>query len=191
MDRPVRQRDLDPAAGHLAEAGDRGPLEQGRAAAAGESLVGGVAAVRVGDSGVRLVQPVMLVAEPPLRPAPADLGAGEVLERDVLGRHRVHVVVERDRSVARADVEAAGPGHDPGLALRLDLGPCRERPPREPDVVGSVVGQPDDPAVVLAGAVRVAELELLEAEHSVAQPAAQPVGGAGHEDGEDDRSSPP
>ena len=61
--------------------------------------------------------------------------------------------------------------------LGLDLRPRRVGPLREPDVVGPVVGQADDPAVVLGRAVVVAELELLEAEDAVTQPAAQPVRG--------------
>src|SRR5205085_12621793 len=97
----------------------------------------------------------------------------------VLRRHRVHVVVERDRGDLRADVEAPRHGDDPGRALRLDLGPALVRAAGETDVLGPVVGQADDPAVVLAGAVAMTERELLEAEHAVTEPAAQPVGGPG------------
>ena len=63
-------------------------------------------------------------------------------------------------------------------ASRLDLRPRLVGALGQPDVVGPVVGEADDPAVVGRGAVDVAELELLEAEDAVAERAAQPVGGA-------------
>ena len=51
--------------------------------------------------------------------------------------------------------------------LALDLGPrSRRHAAVEPDVVGPVVAAADDPADVLRRAVRVAELELLEAQHA-------------------------
>ena len=156
--RPVRARAASP----------RGP---------GEPLVGGVAPVRVGDAGVRLEQAVVLVAEPPLRPAAHDLGGVEVLERDALGRHARDVVGQRDRRVARRDVEAAGLRDDLDAGLGLDLGPGRVGALGQADVVGPVVRQADDPAVVLARAAVVAELELLEPEDPVAEPSAQPVRG--------------
>ena len=152
----------------------------------GEALVGRVRPVRVGEPAVGLEQPMVPVVEPPLRPAPDDLGAVELLERDSLSAQAGDVVGERDRGIARGDVETAGPGDDPDAGLRLELGPRGVGPLREADVVRSVVGQADDPAVVLARPVDVAELELLEAEDPIAEPAAEPVGGSAADPAEPD-----
>src|SRR5213075_298171 len=164
-------------------------LEEGRAAGAGEPLVSRVASIRIGDTGIGLEQAVVLVTEPPLRPAPADLASIQMLEGDPLGRHRPAVVVELDRSHARSDVEAARLRDDPRPTFGLDLRPARVGPPGKTDVVGSVIGVADDPAVVLARAVPVAEGELLQPEDPIAEPSAQPIGGprADRTEPDDDR----
>ena len=76
-------------------------------------------------------------------------------------------------------------------SLRLELGPRRVGPLGQSNVLGSVVGQADDPAVVLAGAVGVAELELLEPEDAVAEPPAQPVGGPAADPAQPDHDGVP
>ena len=149
VDRAVVSRDLDPAAG-VAEPRHRGPVEERRARLAGEPPMGRVAADRVGQAGMRPGRARRVLVQPPLRPAPHDLGGVELLERDALGGHAVGVVGQRDRGVARRDrsrppVTVTIRSPDP----RLDLGPGRVGPPREPDVVGPVVREADDPAVVL------------------------------------------
>jgi len=141
--------------------------------------VGGVAAIRVGEARLRLEQAVMLVAQLPLRPSAHDLSPVELLVRDALRVHRRGVVAQRDRRVARSDVEAAGDRDDRLAGFLLDLRPGVVRAAGEADVVGPVVGQPDDPAVILRSAVDVAQLELLEPQDPVTQPPAQPVDGAG------------
>ena len=94
--------------------------------------MGLVAARRVGDPGVGLVQPDVVVLEVPGRPAAHDLGGVEPLERHALGGHRRGVDLDVDlgvvlRVLARPDVEPAGPDHDRGPGLALHLGPARRR----------------------------------------------------------------
>ena len=60
--------------------------------------------------------------------------------------------------------------------LGLDLRPGLVGAPGEAHVVGPVVGQPDDPAVVGRRPVDVVDLEALETEHARAERPAQPVG---------------
>ena len=131
---------------------------------------------RVGEAALRLAQPDDVVVELPLRPAPHDLGGVEQLERDALGGQAVGVVGQRDGRVGRPQVQAAGDRHDPLAGLGLDLGPGLVGALGEPDVVGPVIGEPDDPAVVGRRAVDVTELELLEPEDAVAERPAEPVG---------------
>ena len=68
----------------------------------------------------------------------------------------------------RPQVEAACGGHDPFARLGLDLGPGRVCALGQADVVGAVVREPDDPAVVGRRAVGVVEREPFEAEDAVA-----------------------
>ena len=126
--------------------------------------MGGVASVRVGEAALGLVHPGDVVIQLPLWPAPADLGGVEELERDALGREAVGVVGHRDRGVARPEVQAAGDRHDPLVRLGLHDAPRLVGAPGETDVVGAVVGEADDPAVIGGGAADVAELELLKAQ---------------------------
>ena len=143
----------------------------------GQPTMGGVAPVRVGQPALGLPHRPDVVVEPPLRPAPPDLGAVERLVGDALGGQAVGVVGHRDGRVGRPQVEAAGDGHDRVAAgLALDLGPGLVGALGEAHVVGTVVAQADDPAVVGRRAVGVAELEALEAEDAGVRPGRGPVG---------------
>ena len=122
--------------------------------------------------------PVTAVVDVPLRPAVADLGCIEEIERDVLGGEAVGVVRLGDGWIRRPQVEPAGRRHDPLARLGLDLRPRLVGALGEADVVGPVVGQPDDPGVVGRRAVEVVHLEALETEDAGAERPAQPVGRA-------------
>jgi threonine/homoserine/homoserine lactone efflux protein len=157
------------------EALDGGALEERRAARAGQALVGGIGDRRVHEARVGLEEAVVRVGQAPLRPAASDLRPVEALVRDLLLVHGGGVVGEGDRRFARGHVEAAGHGDDALAGRLLDLGPGRVGALREPNVVGPVVGEPQDPRMVLRGAAVVAELELLEAQDTVPEPGREPV----------------
>jgi hypothetical protein len=121
----VRGLDLDLASARIPQPRHRGVLEEGGASLAREALVSGVPAIGIGDARVRLIEPVVFIAESPLRPAAHDLTTIEVLVRHTFRVHRGCVVGERDRRLPRGHVEAAGPRHDSHSRLRLDVGPAR------------------------------------------------------------------
>ena len=148
-----------------------------------------IAAERVGEAALRLPQPEDVVREAPLRPAPRDLRGVEPLERHGLGGQAVGVVGHRDGRVGRPQVQTAGDGDDPFAGLALDLGPRLVGALGETDVVGPVVGEPDDPAVIGRGAVGMIDLEPLEAQDAIAERAAEPVrrGRADRPEPDDDR----
>src|SRR4051812_2961071 len=105
MERAVAELDLEDSATDIPERGDRRLLHERGAAPSGEALVSGVAAVRVRDPGLRLEEAVVLVAEPPLRPALDDLASVEALVWHALRVHGRGVVGQRDRRLAWSDVE--------------------------------------------------------------------------------------
>ena len=76
------------AAGRLGDRGDFGIGQDCRAAVAGQRNVRGRGLADVEDARFGVVQRDVLAAEPPLRPAPHHLGAGELLERQVRRVHR-------------------------------------------------------------------------------------------------------
>ena len=115
----------------------------------------------------------------------------EELERHVFGGQALGVVGHGDRRVGRPQVQAAGDGHDPLAGLGLDGRPGLVGALGQADVVGPVVGEPDDPAVVGRRAVGMAELEPLEAEDAGARARRGPVGGAGSERAEADDDEVP
>ncbi len=169
--------DLDRSVG-LPQAGHGRPLEQDGAVGAGQPLVRGVGPIGIGQAALGLEHRGRIVGQPPLGPATHRLSRVEDLEGDPFGRQALGIVRHRDRGPGRPQVEATRPGHDLDARLRLHLVPGREGSLRQPDVVGPVVRQPDDPGVVLAGPVGVTELELLEAQDIASQPPAEPVRGA-------------
>ena len=174
--RPVGRRDLV-LAGDVSNGRDRRPVEERRAVGDGERPMGRVAAVRVGDARVGLVDDRRIVREAPLRPAPHRLGGIEPLEGHALRLEAAGVVGLVGDAAGREDVEAAGPGHDPFAARRLHLGPAGVGAPGQADVIAAVVREPDDPGVVARGAVGVVELELLEAQDAGPRPGGGPVDG--------------
>ena len=137
--------------------------------------MGHVAAIRVGDPALRLVHADHVVRESPRGPAPLDLRGIEQLERDVLGGEAVGVVGHRDRGIGGPQIEPAGDGDDPLVGLRLDDRPGCEGPLGEPDVVGPVVGEADDPAVIGGCAVGVPELEPLEPQDTQPKSGRRPI----------------
>ena len=159
--------------------------------ACGQAAVRGVALERVGEAALRLEHRGRALVEPPLRPAAHHLVGVEQLERDVLRRQALGVVGLGDRGVRRPQVQAAGDRHDPLAGLGLDLRPGLVGALGEPDVVGAVVREPDDPAVVGRRAVGMTELELLEPEDAGAGVGRGPVGGAGAERAEADDDQVP
>ena len=89
---------------------------------------------------------------------------GRAVDPEVLiGGQALGVVGHRDGRVGRPQVQTAGDRHDPFTGLALDLRPRLIGALGEPDVVGPVIGESDDPAVIGRGAVDVIELEPLEA----------------------------
>ena len=139
--------------------------------------VGRVAPRRHRDAAVLLEQPVDVVAEAPLRPAAHDLARIQPLVLHARRVHAVAVAAERNGALPRSEVEPAGPQHDllPGIALQLRPGLVGEL--GQLDIAGGVVGEPDDPRVVLRLAPDVAQLELLQPEHFRARSPREPVGG--------------
>ena len=147
----------------------------------GQASVGGVALERVGQAALRLPHRGDVVGEPPLRPA----AHGSRRRRGArTGRPR-----RPGCRCSRPCGMAGSAGHRSSppvvvtirlAGLGLDLRPGLVGALGEADVVGPVIGQPDDPAVVGGGAVGVVRSRSARARGraSPSEPA-QPVGGAG------------
>ncbi len=157
----------------------------------GESAVRRVAAIRVRQAAPLLPQRGDVVAEAPLGPAAHDLRGVQSVERHALRGQAIHVVGGGDRRVRRPQVQPPGDGDDLRARLGLDLRPAVVRSPGEPDVVGSVVGEADDPAVVSRGAVGVPEFELLQAQDARAGTPCRPIGGRAAERAQPDHDDVP
>ena len=179
----ARDVDLDLSA-DLADGGHRRSVLQRRAPLRGEAEVRGVALERVGQAALRLEHGRRAIVEPPLRPAAHDLIGIEELIRDAFRGQAVRVVGLRDGRIGRPQVQAAGDRHDPLAGLGLHRGPGLVRALRQADVVGPVIREPDDPAVVGRRAVHMSELEALQAQDTGAGVGGSPIGGTGPEGAE-------
>ena len=167
---PSASLDLDPAAG-VAQPRHRGAVEERRAVRRGRAA-GGRRCRGSGRRGRTSAWKRPWCSSPRRHCGQRRMISArvEVLVRDALGVHRGRVVApagSRRRAARRRGRRSPSRS---SRRPRLDLGPRRVGAPREPDVVGPVVGEADDPAVVLAGAVEVAQLELLESQDPVAKP---------------------
>jgi CBS domain-containing protein len=128
------------------------------------------------DPALRLEQAVDVVGHGELRPPPPDLRGIEPLEGNPGGGHAVAVAAERDSALARAEVESAGLEHQLLARILLHLRPRPVGVLGQLDVLRRVIGEPDDPRVVLRLAPHVPELELLEPQDLGAGAAGEPVG---------------
>ena len=106
--------------------------------------------------------------------APHRLRAVEPLVGHATGVHRAAVGLAVEGILGREDVDTAGLDHELGARLGRDLAPGGIRRLRQPHVRRVVVGEADDPRVVLRGAAVVPELEALEPDHARAA-AREPV----------------
>ena len=131
---------------------------------------------RHGDPALLLEEPVHIIGKTPLGPAPHDLAGVEPLVDDAGRVHAVAVTAQRDRAFPWPHVEPAGLEHHLLARVALQLRPRPERELGQLHVVRRVVGEADDPRVILRLAPHVAQLELLEPEDFGPRPARQPVG---------------
>jgi hypothetical protein len=174
---PVRSGlglELVQAAG-LLDLGDPGVLDHHRAPGLGKPPMSGVRAGGGSDARGFLEHHLHIIAEPPLRPAPHGLPRVHPLVRHAHIVQRPGVVAHERVRALRVQVEPAGPDDQLLTGLLFHLRPRGVGIPREPDVRGRVVAQPDDPRVVLAGPAVVAELETLQPQCSPAHPSRGPV----------------
>ncbi len=105
----------------------------------GQTLVGRIGPVRVGQAAGRLEQADRVLGQPPLGPAADRLGGVENLERDALSGQAGGVVGHRDPRAGRPQVEAARRRHDLDAGLGLEQGPRLVGSFREADVIRPVI----------------------------------------------------
>ena len=134
-------------------------------------------ATDVEDPAVGLQQRLMVGGDPELRIARHQLGAAQALVADPVGVHRRRERLQDRLPVGPrlGDVKRAGAVHERYRRLALDDLPRLIGELGQRRVTLGVVGEPDDPRVILGGAQLVAEVVLLQADHPVADGAAQPV----------------
>ena len=151
-------------------------FHQRRPMLACESLVRRVAARRHRDSALRLIDAVDVVRECELRPPFHDLAGVEMLIGHIARGERVHVCLRRNRARTRCEIDASGNEHQ-GFAILL----CYHVPTvvgafRQLHVARRVIGEPNDPRMILRFAAPVSHLELFDAEDVFSDPAREPVG---------------
>ncbi len=111
-------------------------------------------------------------AEPPLRPAPHDLGPGELLERQVHRAHRGRSGghVRRAGAACFGDDQPAGAVHEPQSRAPLGDIPALVGSRSQRRVLGSAVGVPDHPGMILRRPAGVPVPVLLERQDAAVQP---------------------
>jgi hypothetical protein len=144
--------------------------------------VHGVGPRRVDDARVGLVERLFAAAQAELRPAGGELvGVEELVAHPVPVEHRgVPLDVARAGGGAPArdpvlDDQPAGAGDDLLAGLGLDLVPGLVGRGGQGRVLLLVLGEADDPRVVLGRAAVVPELELLDPEDPRPELGGQPV----------------
>ena len=133
----------------LPDGADRGAIDEGRTVVAGKAAMGGVGPRGHRDARSLLIERRHVLAQTPLRPAPHHLGSVELLEGDRGSFHRAPIILEADRGVGRGEIQPTGPEDELLAGVDLDLLPSLVGSLGQLDVGGGVIGQPDDPAVIL------------------------------------------
>ncbi len=156
------------------------------AGGSGQRDVCGVGFTGVDDAGLGLVNAVLRAGELDLWPSAHDLVGVQALEFHTVPAQDVVVTAD----VARAGCGRVAPGqvldHQPTRAgQQLNTGRPLHRIPgfvgvrREVGVGVLVLGQPNDPGMIVTGAVAVTEPELLQTENGRTGLLREPVAGRG------------
>lgn len=140
-------------------------FKQGRTVRLSESPVGGVGASRHRDAGPFLVNALDLIVDPPLRPPAADLHCIYFLELHSGLGHSPPVIVKTDGAFGSAEIEPSGFEDQRLPRVFSESVPSLKRSLRQLHVVAPVIGEANNPAVILRPTASVTKGELFDAQH--------------------------